>query len=104
MNVFAVISTNETTLPAIESAVTATFAENYIQAGKTAWLVADWGTTLAVSKKLGITDRSDMGGVLVINFTSYYGRASANIWEWIKTKLEASPAPAPAPTSVPDQK
>jgi uncharacterized protein (DUF362 family) len=91
MNVFAVVALNDLTSPNIKNAVVTAFAENNLEVGKMAWIVADSGTTLSVAKQLGIPDNPEMSGVLVVNFTSYYGRASANVWEWIKTKLEAAP-------------
>jgi hypothetical protein len=98
MNVFAVIALSDASLEAVGRAVTTTFPENYLEAGKMVWLVADPGTTVAVGTKLGIPTNAAVVGLLIVNFTSYYGRASANTWEWIKTKLEAAPAPAPIPS------
>lgn len=95
MNVFAVVALSDASLAVVEKAVTTAFPENYLQAGKMAWLVADSGTTLAVGQKLGIPSNAELVGLLIVNFTSYYGRSTANTWEWIKTKLEYVPSPTP---------
>jgi hypothetical protein len=91
MNVFAVVALNEQSLVSVKDAVATAYPNDYLEAGKMLWLVADSGTTQSVGKKLGIPDNPAVVGLLIVNFTSYYGRASADTWEWIKTKLEAVP-------------
>lgn len=49
------------------------------------WLLFVPGTTTTVSKELGITDDST-GSALVLSFTSYFGKANPQIWEWITSK------------------
>jgi hypothetical protein len=92
MNVFAVVALNDQMLPDFKTAIEGSFPGNNLEAGKTVWLVADPGTTLNVSEKLGIKKEPPLlRGVLVINFTSYFGRAPGSLWEWIKAKLEETP-------------
>ena len=91
MNVFAVVALSDESLTSVKNAVTTAFADNYLEAGKMIWLVADSGTTVSVGKKLGVVpENPEVTSLLIVNFTSYYGRASSAIWEWIKTKLEAA--------------
>ena len=91
MNVFAVVALSDASQAGVETAVTTAFPDNHLQAGKMVWLIADSGTSLSVGKALGIPDNPTVVGLLIVNFTSYYGRASGATWEWIKSKLEAAP-------------
>ena len=92
MNVFAVIALKGESVAAVKEAVTTAFPENNsIEAGDMGALIADSGTILSVSSKIGIPNNPIVTSVLVVAFTGYYGRAKAEVWEWIKTKLEAPP-------------
>lgn len=58
------------------------------------WLVQFPGTTVEVSNHAGITGQgageiSLVGSVIVTLVTSYYGRGSSEMWEWLKTRMEA---------------
>jgi hypothetical protein len=90
MNVFAVIALSDSSIEPIRTAVAAQFPENYLEAGRLLWLIADSGTAQSVSNQLGIATGT-LGSVVVIAFSGYYGRAPVNIWEWIKSKAEAPP-------------
>ncbi len=45
-------------------------------------------TTKELSDRLGITDGSVSGGI-VVRVENYYGRASTSVWEWVATKMGA---------------
>lgn len=45
---------------------------------------------LAYQLNISTPDRSptDMGAAMVTSVTSYYGRASTAMWDWLKTRME----------------
>lgn len=47
------------------------------------WLVSYDGTSKQLSDELGISENKN-ASALVLNFSAYWGRASNDIWEWIK--------------------
>lgn len=51
------------------------------------WLVAFNGTSRELSDKLGISDGSN-GSAIIVGISGYYGRASTDLWEWIRVKSE----------------
>lgn len=57
------------------------------------WLIKYDGTTIDLSNKLEVTGQenkspSPVGSCLIIPVTSYYGRGSNDMWEWLKVKME----------------
>jgi len=50
------------------------------------WLVAFEGTSTELSEALNILDKEGTGPAIVFAVNGYYGRASVNIWEWIKSR------------------
>jgi len=56
------------------------------QLGHGQWLVADAGTAMDVSTKLGITSENSPSSAVVITMGGYFGRYVAPLWEWIKAK------------------
>lgn len=52
------------------------------------FLVSYKGTSEELSNITGISDASSGLGI-VVRVDSYYGRASTDIWEWIKSRLES---------------
>jgi len=75
----------------LKAAIEERFCRNSFDLGNNEWLISDRGTAKDVSDKIGITDRedADLGSAIVFGMESYFGRASIDIWEWIKTKAEA---------------
>lgn len=58
------------------------------------WIIEFDGTSTELSDKIGITGQeagvpSPVGSALVTNLTNYYGRGPANMWEWIRVRLES---------------
>lgn len=58
------------------------------------WLVAFKGTSVDLSKLLGITPTEEVptptiGSAMVTSIGSYYGRGSSLMWEWLKTRFES---------------
>ena len=93
MTVFAVI------LPTPQAAVVEKlkqeFANEFLEISSTSWLVSGQGTTEEIIRRLGVFDRSNptasLGNAIAIPVTTYFGRASPAIWEFLKTKIEALP-------------
>lgn len=52
------------------------------------FFVSYHGTSQELSGLIGISDGSSGNGV-VASVGSYYGRAPTNIWDWVKSRMEA---------------
>jgi len=84
MNIFAIMGHDDN--PKLAEALAAHFPNDHLRIGQGQWLVASRGTTVDVSNTLGITG-GESGSAIVASISSYYGRASTNIWAWIKVKI-----------------
>lgn len=81
---------------ALDAAITERIGEQdryQLQDGR-GWLVRMDGTTREASDKIGITGQKEgesatLGSALVTPVTSYYGRASNSMWEWLKSRFES---------------
>ncbi len=62
------------------------FPEAHYPLSNNAWIVIADSTAKGISDQLGITDGSVGTGVVLL-FTSYYGRASTQLWEWVAAKM-----------------
>lgn len=59
------------------------------------WLVSYKGTTTELSNHLGITGQpkgtpSPVGSAMAVSIGTYFGRGSAEMWEWLKTRFESA--------------
>lgn len=54
------------------------------------FLVNFTGTSKQLCDKIGITDEKT-GSAVVVAISSYYGRASTDIWEWMESNWESKP-------------
>jgi hypothetical protein len=57
------------------------------------WLIKYDGTSVELSNRIEITGQqegtqSPVGAAIVVPVSSYYGRGSSEMWEWLKTRLE----------------
>jgi hypothetical protein len=95
MTIFAVL------LPvpqsAVAEAIKRAFPNDHLPINDTQWLISAVGTAIDVTAKIGVVEPGNpqgphTGNALVFATSGYYGRGPTNIWEWIKTKLEASPS------------
>ena len=59
------------------------YPNKYLKVGPGQWIVASPGTAVDVSNMLEISDGKNGLG-LVVSISAYYGRATPNVWEWIK--------------------
>ncbi|MBU1313972.1 MAG: hypothetical protein KJ947_22535 [Alphaproteobacteria bacterium] len=87
MNIFAIFKVSSPLQ--VENAVNAAFPDDHMRLQDDEWLVASSASAQDVSDRLGITS-GENGSAIVFRMGSYYGRASTNIWDWIKTKSEES--------------
>lgn len=77
----------------MEAAIRSNFPDDHMKVGNGEWLVSAKGTAQDISHKLGITTPENTtvnGPAIVFSMANYYGRASTEIWDWIKTKLESA--------------
>ncbi len=74
----------------MKAAIEAAFPNDHIQVNPDEWLISSAGTAIGISEKLGISDvKNDLIGI-VFGMSGYYGRASNEIWDWIKAKAESA--------------
>lgn len=85
MATFAIIPIG--TIPKVDTALTG-FGNKALRLPNGEWLVAYDGTSRQLSDALGVTD-SEATSAIILNFSAYWGRASTDIWEWIKENGEA---------------
>ncbi|MHB8173088.1 MAG: hypothetical protein ACYDFU_01330 [Nitrospirota bacterium] len=89
MSLFAVLFPAEN--PALQTAIKEKFPENNYKITSTQWIISGKGTAQQISDMLGITKGTGPGtsglGV-VLGVSSYWGRADAGLWEWMKVKTE----------------
>ena len=90
MAIFLVIAQPNPNNSKLPAAIERAFPESYLKIADNAWLVSGAGPAKAVSDKLGISPDGASGGAIVSEVTDYYGRASTNIWAWIKAKFGSS--------------
>jgi hypothetical protein len=89
MAVFVVLS--RTPNPRLDQVIKEKFANDAMQLSENQWLVSFSGTAVALSTDLGITgEGGNTGSAIVAQISSYYGRASSAVWDWIKAKLESA--------------
>ena len=81
MQIFMVISTG--TANQVEKHLDETVPGKFYSVKEGVWLAAFDGTTQQLSEKLGIRDGVSGAG-LVTPISNYSGRASADLWEWLK--------------------
>ena len=87
MGVFIIFRVTE---PAkLKEAIKASFGVEQYDLGNNEWLVSLKGTPKEVSDKIGISDGSN-GNAMIFAMSGYYGRATTEIWDWIKAKAEAT--------------
>lgn len=76
---------------AIEAAIDE--RRRYPVSNTASWFVSFNGTTIELSKLLGVTGlppgvKPSVGPALVTLVPSYYGRGPTGMWEWLQTRIE----------------
>ena len=89
MAIFTVISQPSQNADQFPLAVDRHFPEDNLQLTETTWLIAAAMSATMLSDKLGVSDGTN-GSAIVLEVDDYFGRASKNIWSWIKEKWEAT--------------
>jgi len=84
LRMFAVLG--QTNPELIELAIKEKYPNDHYALANWQWLLISEGTAKTVSDNLGITE-GVTGTAVVVLFTSYYGRASTQVWEWIASKM-----------------
>jgi hypothetical protein len=74
----------------MEAAMLRIFPHDHLLVRAGEWLVSTTGTAKEVSDKLQITAGNEAGAAIVFSMANYYGRATSEIWEWIKAKAEGA--------------
>ncbi|HTT80937.1 MAG TPA: hypothetical protein VMF86_14775 [Stellaceae bacterium] len=94
MTIFAILlpAPNERLVGAIAKA----YPNDHLRLSDTQFLVSSAGTAMEVSARIGVADPAapqapSAGSAVIFATTSYYGRAPAPVWDWIKAKLESRP-------------
>jgi len=72
----------------MNAAMQASFPGNHLQVGPGEWVVSGSGTAKEISDKLQVTGDATTGAAMVFSMANYYGRATTEIWDWIKSKAE----------------
>jgi len=94
MTIFAIMLPTPT--PALSEAIKRLFPTDHLAISETQYLISAGGTVVDLSAKLGVYDINDptkaVGNAVIFATSSYFGRAPATVWEWIKTKLETPPS------------
>lgn len=90
MAVFSIIATMNA--EAVLSAAKKAYGLDFYKLSDDACLVAGSGSPIDVSKKIGLVDpdgkNTRLGSAVVTSVGSYYGVASPDIWEWMKSKWQ----------------
>lgn len=89
MAIFVIVSQPHQNIGKLPDVIASAFPKDYMKLTQDTWLVATTGTARELSDKLDITTGAN-GSAVVAEIGTYYGRASNDIWEWIKTKWEAT--------------
>jgi len=88
MALFAILSDGENKL--LLGELQRLFQDDHLRIGPGQWLLSAPSTAKEVSDSLGITDGRTTSAI-VITVGAYYGRAPADVWEWMKTRLQRVP-------------
>jgi hypothetical protein len=94
MTIFAILMPSPQ--PNLAESIKATFPTDHLELTPTQWLVSSKETVNEVSAKIGVTtpqaDVAPKGLAVIFATSSYFGRAPATVWDWIKIKLESTPS------------
>ena len=74
----------------MEREVLRAFPNDHLRLSNNEWLIAAPGTAREVSEKLQLAPGVEAGAAIVFSMANYYGRAPTEVWEWIRTKAEAT--------------
>ena len=83
--------------PNLAAAIKANFENDHLAITETQWLISATTAVHDLAAKLGIYDLKEpakppTGNAVMFAVSSYFGRAPATVWDWIKLKLETRPS------------
>lgn len=95
MTVFAILLPSPE--PRVVAAIKAAYPNDHFSINETQWLVSSNGTAIDLCAKIGVFDAKNpaapsTGNAVIFATSSYFGRAQATIWDWLKAKLESPPS------------
>lgn len=93
MTIFAVLMPSPQ--PVLADTIRSKYPADHLMVTDTQWLISAHGTAGDISTTIGIYDPKSpnakpTGSAIIFATSSYFGRAPTPVWDWIKTKLEAS--------------
>ena len=95
MPIFVAIPQGDDARRKLPDAVKSAYPNAHYALENNTWLVAGTGTVQDVTAKLKIVEKDQRaagptGTVVVLEVASYYGRASIELWTWVKSNWEAT--------------
>jgi hypothetical protein len=92
MTIFAILM--PVPQPRLADKIKQAYPSDHFSITETQWLVSSSESVLEVTAKLEIADKTKptapaSGNAIVFAISSYFGRASTLVWDWIKSKLES---------------
>ena len=88
MALFVILTDAENSV--LQSEIARAYPSDHQHLASNHWLVATDKTARELSTELGITDGKS-GSAIVLGLSSYYGRYSNDLWDWIRVKWEGGP-------------
>ena len=89
MTIFAIIASSGPLSGGLTADIVAHAEFRHLRVADHLWLVAGGGTAKEVADKLGISE-GKKGSAIVLEISSYWGRATPDVWSWVKTNWEAT--------------
>ena len=89
MAIFAIIKQPNPKQAQLDAEILSMFPDAFRLEGQAGWLISAQTSAQNLSERLHITDGSN-GGAVVVEVSSYFGRANPNTWTWLKEKMEAA--------------
>jgi len=91
MTIFAILM--PLAQPVLAQKIKQEYPQDNLEISDTQYLVSSKETVVEVTARLHIVNTQNpaapaSGNAIVFAVSSYYGRASAVIWDWIKSRLE----------------
>jgi len=66
------------------------FPDHY-EITSTQWMISAKGTVKQISDTLGVSvQENPIGSAVLLSISGYWGRASTELWDWMKVKMEES--------------
>ena len=85
MGIFVLFRVND--IEKVKSALVKNFPDDHLEVAEGQYLISSNQSAESVSDKLQISGGENGIGI-VFAMGGYFGRASTNIWDWIKAKAE----------------